>query len=184
MLLLFTLPSLKPIAYVPCATMQDNDTNCRTKALLFKNGRVNPAAIDALCQLGNDDRHSQSGRGRRYEACDRRQQRAIANHVQGPVAAELASLFPETVVKANVSSSYDSQYHHLPSPHDVPLIFHTGTSTTIMPHTCFHRTVWHATTAVSIANGESTRVLFVAKDETSVDIMCRKLCSNFLRKSR
>jgi hypothetical protein len=58
-----------------------NATNCRTKALLFKNGRINPAAIDALRQLGNDDRRSQRGRGRCYEARDRRQQRAITNHL-------------------------------------------------------------------------------------------------------
>jgi hypothetical protein len=83
--------------------------------------------------------------------------RAIANHVQGAVAAELASLFPETVVNANSSSSSDSQYHHLPSPRDVPLIFDTGASTTMKPHTRFHRTVRHTTTAVTMANGDSTR---------------------------
>jgi hypothetical protein len=76
---------------------------------------------------------------------------------QDAVAAEPASLFPETVKNANASSSSDSQYHHLPSPRDVPLIFDTGASTTMMPHTRFHRTVRHTTTAVTMANGDSTR---------------------------
>jgi hypothetical protein len=138
-------------------------TNCRTKALLFKNGRINPAVFDALRQLGNDDRRSQRDRGRCYEARDRRQQRAIANHVQGAVASELASLFPDTVVSANVSSSSDSQYHHLPSPRDVPLIIETGASTTMMPHTRFHRTVWNTTNAVTMANGDSTRAIDVGE---------------------
>jgi hypothetical protein len=140
-----------------CDRVGHNATNCRTKALLFKNGRINPAATDALRQLGNDDRCSQRGRGRRYEARDRRQYRAIANHVQGAVAAELASLFPETIVNANASSSSDSQHHHLLSPRDVPLIFDTGASTTMMPHTRFHRTVRHTTTAVTMANGDNMR---------------------------
>jgi hypothetical protein len=140
-----------------------NATNCRTKAPLFKNGRINPAAIDALRQLGNDDRRSQRGRGRGYEARDSRQQRAIANHVQGAVAADLASLFPETVVNANASSSSDSQYHRWPSPRDVPLIFDTGASTTMMPRTRFHRTVRDTTTAVTTANGDSTRATGVGE---------------------
>jgi hypothetical protein len=46
-------------------------TDCRTKALLFKNGRINPEAIDAVRHFGNDDRRIQRGRGRRYEARDR-----------------------------------------------------------------------------------------------------------------
>jgi hypothetical protein len=87
-----------------CDRAEHNTTNCRTKALLFKNGRINPTAIDALRQLSNDDRRIQRGRGRRYEARDRRQQRTIANHVQGAVSAELASLLPKTVVNANASS--------------------------------------------------------------------------------
>jgi hypothetical protein len=40
---------------------------------------------------------------------------------------------------------------------------------------------------VSVTNGGSPwdmPVLCVAKDETSVDIMCRMFCCNFLRKSR
>jgi hypothetical protein len=112
--------------YAVCDHAGHDATSCLTKAPLFKNSRINPAAIDALRSLGNDNRSSQRDRGRRYEARDRRQQRAIANHVQGAVAAELASLFPETVVNANATSSSDSQYHHLPSPRDVPLIFDTG----------------------------------------------------------
>jgi hypothetical protein len=90
---------------------------------LIQNGGFNPAAIDALRRFGNDNRRSLRGGRRRSEARDRRQQRAIANHVQGAVAVELASLFPETVVNANASSSSDSQFRHLPSPRDVPLIF-------------------------------------------------------------
>jgi hypothetical protein len=82
-----------------------------------REGRINPAAIDVLRQLGNDGMRSQRGRGRLYEASDRRQQRAIANHVQGAVAAEIASLFPETVVNANVSvmelSRRDSPKWHM-----------------------------------------------------------------------
>jgi hypothetical protein len=138
-----------------CDRAGHNATNCRTKALVFKNGRINPAAIDALRQLGNDNKRSQRGRERRNEARHRRQQRAIANHVQGAVAADLASLFPETVVNANASSSSDSQYHHLPSPRDVFLIFYTGAGTKMMPHTRFHRTVGHTTTAADMANGDT-----------------------------
>jgi hypothetical protein len=55
-----------------CDRAGHNATNCRTKALLFKNGRINPAATDALRQLGNDDRRSERGRRRRYESRDRR----------------------------------------------------------------------------------------------------------------
>jgi hypothetical protein len=33
-----------------------NATNCRTKALLFEKDRINPAAIDSLRQIGNEDR--------------------------------------------------------------------------------------------------------------------------------
>jgi hypothetical protein len=36
----------------------------------------------------------------------------------------------------------------------------------------------------NIFESSHEEVLCVAKDETSVDIMCRKLCCNFLRKSR
>jgi hypothetical protein len=84
-----------------------NATNCRTKALLFKYGRLNPAAIDAFRQLGLDKKPRQRDGRPCNEARDRRQQRAIANHVS-----------------------------------------------------C------------------------VAEDEISVDIMCRRFCCNFLRKSR
>jgi hypothetical protein len=146
-----------------CDRAGHNATNSRTKALLFRNGRINPAAIDALRQLGNDERRSQRGRGLFYEAYDRHQQRAISNHIQGAVAAEIASLCPETVVNANASSSFDSQYHHLPSPRDVPLIFDTGASTTMMSHTRCHRTVRHTTTTVTMANGDSTRATGVGE---------------------
>jgi hypothetical protein len=47
-----------------CDRAGHNSTNCRTKALLFKNGRINPAAIDALRHLGHDKRRGQRGGGR------------------------------------------------------------------------------------------------------------------------
>jgi hypothetical protein len=61
-----------------CDRAGHNAANCRTKALLFKNGRINPAAIDALRRLGNDDRRSQGGRGRRFESRDSRHKHATA----------------------------------------------------------------------------------------------------------
>jgi hypothetical protein len=165
-----------------CDRAGHNATNCRTKALLFKNGTINPAAIDALLQLGNDDRRNQRGRGHRYELRDRHQQRATANYVQGAVAAEISRLFPETVVNANPSSSSDSQYHHFSSPGDVPLIFDTGASTTMMPHTRFHRTVWHTTTAVTMPNGDSTRATGVG--EAMFPVSCHGIALQSLVVSR
>jgi hypothetical protein len=126
-----------------CAVCDKRDHNapeCYTRALLFKNGRLNQHAISALRRAANDNDNNSGGgnRGLRNDRANRRQRRQVAKLVHRRIASDLAAIFPTVAPQVNNNaSSSDSQYMPL-SRSNPAIIFDSGASTTMTPDTRYH----------------------------------------------
>jgi hypothetical protein len=147
-----------------CDRRGHNARDYRTRALLFKDGRLNHAAIAILRDAVDEDRRyggraprgNRGGRGR-----SRHRHRSAANAAQAQGAddnsgiAGLTALFQQLAHPVNAdaaqASRSDSEYNNS------RMLFDTGASTTMTPTSRRHIALHPTRATVTMADGSTTR---------------------------